>query len=425
MRKKYSCPLRQVHYAWRILAACCAVQFAGCGIYSNSIGIFIPATCADMGFSTAEYTFSLTVSSLANMAGLPLAGRWISKYKPRVFLSLCMVMCALSLAVSACFTELWQWYVGGIIRGFFGSFLFMVMSPIMINRWFEEKAAFAVGLAMAFSGIGGAVMAPLGNWLIESLGWRMASVGIAGLSLILTVPFTAFVLRSGPEELGLRPYGADCEKSSEKEPETAIVDKGRLLHSALFLKMIFGTALISFPIVFNSHFLQFSVSLELSTTIGAFMGSCCMAGNIFGKLLLGWLSDKISISRGVTVGAVSALCGMGLLLLSGGDRKLLYMGALLFGTCMSLTAVAVPMLVQDFYSGEEYKIIFPFCSMATSAISAFGTGGVGYLYDITGSYRLFIIMCMIGYGALPVYIFIMYRQKREGAGKAAARTARG
>ena len=408
-QKQISSCRKGVHYAWWVLAACCVVQFAGCGIYSNSIGIFMPWTCAEMGFSTTEYSVSLTIGNLTTMAALPLAGRLIPKYPPRFLITLCIVLCALSLGTSALFTQLWQWYISAVVRGFCGSFFFMVMSPIILSEWFHAKAAFSVGIAMAFSGIGGAVMAPLGNFMIEHIGWRAASAAIAGLSLVMLLPFTLFHLHNRPADLGMEPYGAGTAKAAN-EP-AAEGEQG--VQMGQFVKLLLCTSLISVPIIFNVHFAQFSVSLGLSTAVGALMGSCCMVGNIGGKLVLGWLGDKLSTYKSVSAGAVVALLGLGAIFSSGGRESILYVGALFFGVCMSLTAVAVPMIVRDFYTGESYRRVLPLCSMATSAISAFGTGAVGYVYDATGNYNLFIILCMVCYAVLPVYITTFYRKNQK------------
>ena len=45
---------RGPHYAWYILAACCCIQFGGCGIMQNTLGIFMPPTCRELGFTTAH-----------------------------------------------------------------------------------------------------------------------------------------------------------------------------------------------------------------------------------------------------------------------------------------------------------------------------------------------------------------------------------
>ena len=41
-----------------------------------------------------------------------------------------------------------------------------------MNNWFKAKAGTALGFAMAFMGIGGAIFAQITGALIESIGWR-------------------------------------------------------------------------------------------------------------------------------------------------------------------------------------------------------------------------------------------------------------
>ena len=404
MNDSFSSAVLRSHYAWRILAACCVIQFAGCGLYSNSIGIFMPWICSDMGFTTAQYSLSLTVGNLTMMVALPLAGRLLAKYPARILITLCVTLCALSLGLSAFFTQLWQWYVAAAVRGFSGAFFFMMMSSLLLNEWFHTKASFAVGLAMAFSGVGGAVIAPLGNLLITKAGWRWACALLAGGSLILMLPCT-LRLHDRPGDLGLAAYGAQAVKASSRSPEVCSLPSSK----GLLPRLLFCSALISLPIVFNLHFTQFSLSLGASTAVGAFMGSCCMVGNICGKLFLGWLGDVVSIRRSVSIGAAIVLLGIAVLLFQGAILSL-YFGAFFFGVCMSLTAVAIPMLSRDLYDAEGYRHVLPLCSTATAAVSALGTGLAGYLYDLTGSYRSFLMLCMGSYLFLLPYLSLLYRK---------------
>lgn len=64
-----------------------------------------------------------------------------------------------------------------------------------------------MGLLFASGGIGGFVFPPVISWLVSSLGWRQAWVGIAAIHLLLTVILSGILVRSRPEDIGQVPDG--------------------------------------------------------------------------------------------------------------------------------------------------------------------------------------------------------------------------
>ena len=397
------------HYAWYILAACCCIQFGGCGIMQNTVGIFMPPTCEELGFTTAQYSLGMTIGNLVNMALLPAAGGVIRRCRPRFFITGCLLVCHISLAATAFFGELWQWYLANALRGAAGAFLYMVMSPIVLNQWFHRKVGLAVGVAMSFSGVGGAVMSPVGTWMIGLWGWRTATLLVAAVGFLVTVPAAFFVLRSiQPSGMGMHPYGwEEGDPAPAPAPEAGPAGRS-FLRERLFWLLVLAVVVISIPAIFNTHLPEFGVSVGLGAQAGALMSTFCLTGNVGGKLLLGWLGDRIGTRRCILAGALGCIAGT-VVMLTAGAAPALYLGSLFFGLCMSLTAVAVPLIARDLYGGPSYDTVLSCCSTATSAIHALAVVGVGLIYDITGSYRPFLILCLALYLFLAFFIRPLYR----------------
>ena len=106
------------------------------------------------------------------------------------------------------FSELWQFYVAGVVLGIAGALVFVVASTVLIENWFADKRGTALGIAMCGSGIGGFVFPIIGNMMLETIGWRMTYVDFAVIMCVMILPWSLFVFRLHPEELGLKPYGA-------------------------------------------------------------------------------------------------------------------------------------------------------------------------------------------------------------------------
>jgi MFS family permease len=74
------------------------------------------------------------------------------------------------------------------------------------QRWFVARRGLVTGVLTAGSATGQLVFLPVAAWLVETVGWRAASLVIAGAALAV-VPLV-LLLRDSPSDLGVQPYGA-------------------------------------------------------------------------------------------------------------------------------------------------------------------------------------------------------------------------
>ena len=66
----------------------------------------------------------------------------------------------------------------GVMLGVGSGMTALVLSAVVSNRWFERRRGLVVGMLTASSATGQLVFLPVGAWMIEHLGWRMAVVPV-------------------------------------------------------------------------------------------------------------------------------------------------------------------------------------------------------------------------------------------------------
>lgn len=98
-----------------------------------------------------------------------------------------------------------------------------------------------MGIATAFSGVGAAIFTPILSNLIVSVGWQTSYLLAGGMSLVLTVPFTAFVLKFKPADMGMTPYGAE-----EGKKVAAVASE---MQVGMSVKRAWATGLVAFVFV--------------------------------------------------------------------------------------------------------------------------------------------------------------------------------
>ena len=88
---------------------------------------------------------------------------------------------------------------------------------------------------MSFSGIGGAILSPIFTLLIEAMGWREAYLIAAVIMAVLVLPWTLFVFKLHPEDIGWKPYGwsEEDERVEQARIEQHCEQSGVPLNKAL------------------------------------------------------------------------------------------------------------------------------------------------------------------------------------------------
>lgn len=407
----------KIHYAWLVLIGCCALVAGSVGFFINSSGVFFLAISQDLGYGMGQLSFFYTVQLLAMMVALPAAGRLLTKYDTRLLLTVNFSICLMAAAAMSRYTLVWQWYLSGAVIGFCGAFLYTLPVSLILGNWFSQKTSLAIGIAMAFTGVGSALMNPFASWLIATIGWRTAYLVVAGLGGILVLPFTVFVLALKPQVKGWKPYG--CELVSEedgcRDVGFAGVPVKKAMHSLTFVFVLLGCGLLYFISGYSQHFPAYADSVGLSAAVGATMVSFAMIGNIVGKLALGALNDWLGTRKVTLIAMMLVALSFLLLLLNQGNRLFVFGGAFLFGICIAMASLGGPFLTRSLFGEKDYGAILANLSAGQCFIGALGMPTIGLLYDYTGSYQSAFSMGLWISVIILLLIFLAYRASRSFA----------
>ena len=105
-------------------------------------------------------------------------------------------------------TEFWQFFlVWGIIVGLGAGGVGSVLTATVGNRWFVARRGLALGILGSASSTGQIIFLPLFMAMITYAGWRMGSMALIVVAMIL-LPLIFLFMRDDPSEVGLEPYGA-------------------------------------------------------------------------------------------------------------------------------------------------------------------------------------------------------------------------
>jgi MFS family permease len=263
-------------------------------------------------------------------------------------------------------------------------------------NWFERKRAMAVGVAMIGLSISGAFMIPAASWGVETWGWRAVfeAFALAGLALI---PLIAWLVVTRPSDMGLTPDGEVQVSSSTPTAEAdspAPSSLGSLLASpSLWLiGAVCGLAYLGALPVMN-HGIAFAIDRGIDPMRAAALLSAISLGAAAGKLVFGWLSDRLGekLAFGVTL-AVQFMSLFGLWALS--TYASLVVAGAFFGLGLGGIAPLQAALLARGFGSQDFSRVMGLLGPLMTPFLIIGPPLAGYIFDTRGSYDLAIWIFM-------------------------------
>ncbi len=399
----------RMHYAWWILAASCAFILAVLGIINSCQGIFLVPVTRELGISSSQFSLMITLQGLMGLLSMPIAGIIIPKLNIRIILGVASLFYFGSFTMLSSIHSYSQMLLLGGTQGLAGGFLLYIPVAVMIGNWFQEKQGFAMGLAFAFTGIGGAIFNPVGSALIVNLGWRNGYLLLGLLAALIAFP-AILIFRFSPAEKGFFPYGSKGKSEAIQAESIKHPDGFRSVYFKLII--VWAIAIGALGGVMY-HIPAFVSQLKHPAALGGTVMSIFMVSMTIGKIGLGFLNDRFGTLKTIIFFNLLAISGISCFLLAGHNVLFLLIGAFLFGPGMALMLVETPILVRKIFGGSQYSAIYSIISMLMNVTATVSVFIYGVVFDHTQSYFpsfTGILLCPI----LAGFIAILVLKSKKG-----------
>lgn len=358
---------------WLIIAAGVLIAFGPCALVYNVWSIFVVPVSSSLGVASSQFTFFITLVYLVGGIAAPFAGNLLQKYDLRIVLSVSVAMVALGLFLCSFWNHIYLFYVSGVVVGFGIVSLMFLAIPTLINRWFLQHAGLFMGICFAMSGVGGAVWSMVGGLIIDASTWRVAYQVFSALVLVIGLFATLVCVRSYPEEVGLRPFGAQPlqEDSVSAHGGEGLklrgVSASVMFRSPVFYLLIFSMGIFNALTVTVNLYATYihhlgalglaGITPDGAVIMASVVASCLMAVSAGSKVLLGAISDKSMIGALAIafVGGVVSICCMWLWAWS---PEVIVFGGALGGVLYAAIDALAPSITRQIVGPRDYTIIY-------------------------------------------------------------------
>lgn len=409
-------------HGWWIVLTVFTVQLCMVGFMSYGYGLLIVEVEKEFACGMEKMNAgAIAMTALGFVLPLvvgPLVDRWSVRGLMLIGITgLVAGLLALSFAPS--------WVAWAVVMGSVVSMANTMLGPIVgqaaVSRWFTRSRGRAMGIAALGTSIGGIVMAPLFGLGFETIGWRMTIRVMAGLVALFAFPLLLLVFRNHPQDLGLLPEGVEAGSAAASAPPVRPAEAGEILRRLPFWAISICLAL--FLGTYNAMLMnvpKFAADLGADSMVRSSMIVALTVAGLVGKLLFGWLADRIPLNLGLwsAIGMTAAAIAV---MATEPEIPVLVASAALMGLAAGGILPVWGALMAQIFGVANFGRAMGFQAPFITAGALAGLAIVGRIRDQTGSYVL-AFQIFVGVLAVAAAVLVLLRMPEKAeAGVASAR----
>ena len=402
-----------IFYGWGVVVACTLIMGTFFTLLLSCLSLFTVPICEDLGISRSAFSTFSTILSVMGMILSPIAGKLCATKNTRMIMTGTLIIGVIGYIGISFVQNVGLLYALAVIIGFGSSFCTTVPIAVILTRWFVKARGTAMSITFAGSSIGAMILSPIISKIIADTSWR-AAIRYLGIGmLVVLVPLVFLIIRTKPEDKGLKALGAD-EAPAAGTGSAPANDVGLPLKE-LQKKPIFWIYVLAIFIMLLTMGAMYHMAAHVSMIVDA--AAAAKFVSIFsliaigGKLLMGAVFDK-SLTGGILLGTVSmALCFVFLLIAK--NFTMLLPVALFYGLGSAHATIFPPTLTGRFFGSKYYGEIFGFVNSFASLSMAVNGLVMAALFDATGTYTLAWIFGLAAAILATVLLFVSLKGTRS------------
>jgi sugar phosphate permease len=405
-------------YGWTIAACALLTLLVSNGMTISGITAFDESLLKEFGWSRGGLKFRDLIQFALGGLLAPFAGALADRFGIKRLIMLGAALLALCFVAYSRVSSLPMMYGIQVVIATVLSLAGLVVSVLLVSRWFVKKRGTAIGLTLVGTSLGGVILPPLGAALIGGYGWRTAFLIEALIPLALFV-LIGVLVKDSPQEMGLSPLGSETAAGS---PSAALsgMSYGAALRTTTFWAISVCAMTTFYSILgVQSHLVLHLRGLGFTPAAAAGGLSLMYVAGLVGKFLFGYLADILD-RKMVFVGNIAVML-LGSLCLSSMNPALFWPFVLLFGFGWGGLYTLLQLLTMDSFGLKAGGKILGTITVLDALGGGLGPWVSGVLFDKTGNYQAsFLVVSGLITAALLIALTLRV-PKAGGAVEAGAR----
>jgi len=385
-------------YKWVIVAISFLMVMTCLGFCSSPKSLFIEPVTSLLGIKRSLFSINDSCRFVSTAVINIFFGTLVARFGPRKLIGAGFLSLILSMLLYSFSSDIWGFYLGGVLLGIGLSWTTTTMVGCVINKWCKENKGTIMGAILAANGIGGAIAIQVVTPIIESgdLGYKTAYRVVAViLAVVATVVVVLF--RNNPknaEDTGVTVTKKKSRGHSWSGISFTEAVKSPYFYGAAICIFLTGLSLQGINGVAAAHMKD--VGLD-PAYVGKVLSIHSLALALF-KFLTGVIYDRYGLRVTISICSATAVFVMVVLTLitDTATGKILAMVYGIFSSlALPLETILLPIYAGDLFGQKSFdKILGIFVSINTAGY-AVGAPIVNAAFDIFGSYNIGFIICAV------------------------------
>ncbi len=386
-----------------------------------TFGVFLKPLSLEFGWTRAATSGAMSLAmGLSGVIGVVM-GRLTDRFDVRLAIGVGAALGTACYVLLADLHALWQFYLyfglgGGICIG-------STYAPVsaIVSKWFKERRALALGLALMGISVGQMALTPMSAHLIDTVGWRPAYVVLAVVILVCALP-ALFVLGRKPPMVShpgavtqstvtplaeLANLPPNPEAVSTDNSAYGLTTRQAARTAPFWMMMITGVAIAAGFYITAAHIVPAATDAGIASTSAALILTVSSVVGIPGTVVgTWWLTKKLGHRRALLV-----LCGgqaLALFLFALVSRLwAFYLVAALLGFCFAASTPVRQAMAPPLFGLKAVGSILGLAYLAWSVGALLGPFLAGFIYDLSHNYDLAFVLggTLLLIGAASVHLW--------------------
>ncbi len=399
---------------WKSLVAC--MLAAMCAGFGYAWSVLLKPLISMYGWSMADVSLSFTLIMSSAAITAVFAGKAQDYFQPRQVILLGGALFGLGLVGIGSIHSLGQFYLCVIIAGIGLGMVYPGGSMSNLVRFFPDKSGLVSGLLSGGYGSGAVIWAPIAVALIAQFGVTSA-IKIMGIFFMICVAVFSRLVATAPN--GYRPTGWTPAENIKQAVKPVDKDWRGMLKEPLFwfLAVTFALGEITGMMIIGHASPIAQDMLKMTPAAAAAIVGILAVSNTGGRIVWGWISDKIGRYTVIWILLVLGSAAMGGLCMV--NNYYSFTGVIvLIGLCYGgYLATMAPITAELFGTknlGVNYGIMF-----MTIAVAAYVGPNLASIVkeanngDYTVAFLVAVLMNIVGLVSFGAFMIYRKRKKSE------------
>lgn len=389
---------KKLDYKWVIVALSFLMVMICLGFCSSPKSLFIAPVTQALGVDRGIFSINDSMRYISTAVINIFFGALIGRFGAKKLIGAGFVCLISSQLIYSFATNVFVFYIGGMLLGLGLSWTTTTMVGAIINKWCRESKGTIMGAVLAANGIGGAIAIQVLTPVIEAsaFGYRNA-YRLSAMVLLVVFVLIMLFFKNSPSKDDNSPVEISKKKSRGREwVGIAYSDAVKMpyFYGALVCIFLTGFVLQGVNGVSAAHMRDAGLDPAYVGTVLS-IHSLVLAGF---KFLTGVIYDKWGLRTTINICSVTAVIVMVCLALIT-DSFIGKVFAMIYGVFSSLAlpleTIVLPIYAGDLFGQKSFnKILGIFVSVNTAGY-AVGAPMINLIFDKFGSYNPGFILCAV------------------------------